>query len=197
MGAAVGVVVAGFVLAVVLIPRGDEPELGSTVSVLVTTQTIGSAQGSEVPYDLADVRAAFKSGGVRLVTSRLDERGCPINPSIVFPGTTFQERDPITGQSHVSDARLCWRLDTRKQARHLPHVMVLTDSRAGRQFWTVWIYGNADDARGDQHGDWRSRTETSSVLPGHLFRLERAENVVVVYSDTTEADRIRDLLDRM
>lgn len=179
-GAVVGVVAAGLLLAAVLIPRGDSPERSSAAPVLVTAETISSPRRSEVPYDVEDVRAAFKSGGVRFVASRLDQRGCLTDPSVLFPGQTFRKGD------------MCFR-----HAPELAHVIALTPSRAGRRGWMIMIYGNVGYARGDRHGDWQSRTEKTPMIRGQRFRLERAENVVVLYFEAADAGRIRELLDRL
>ena len=68
-----------------------------------------------MPYDVKDVRAAFKSGGVGLVTSRLDERGCPTDPSFLFPAEVC---------STIA-------LRNRKHAPELPHLIGLTASGSG------------------------------------------------------------------
>lgn len=186
-------VAGGLVLAMLVVPRGDEPDPGSGVPVLVTTQTIDSPARSEVPYDVKDVIAAFRSGGVQLVVSSERRWNCPNEPFVPLPGVKWGTDGTACLRYVLRNGKFV--RDTRKHAPEFPHVIAWDTSLTMPRGWTILIYGTADYAKGDA-GDWESRTETSPVI-GDPVRYERAENVVVAYGSASDAERIRELLDRL
>lgn len=145
IGGAALAVIGGGVLVVVLIPRGDELEGGAEVPVLVTTQRIESPARTEVPYDVEDVIAAFRSGGVELVVSRSRPGRCPDEPFVPLPGVKWDTDGTVCLRYVLRNGKFV--RDKRKHAPESPHVVGWDTSPTMPRAWTIMIYGTADYAK--------------------------------------------------
>jgi len=192
VGGTLAVIAAAGFLAVVLLPRNDEPE--SAGSTFVATHTIPPSARVEEPYDTQDVRAAFASRGITLSAHRSDKKGCPqLDPSSSSP-----LRVKMDAVSRVACLRFVWNdgkfvVDNRRSAPEFPHVWAEPRGRDLR--WSIMIYGNSDYAKGPT-GESESATQKNRFTD-QLVRYERAENVLVAYLNAADAARIRDILDQL